>query len=240
MRIKLIALATVVAALAVGVVTSQAALQQEVKVNVSLSKAGAPATVKLSLVNDDPGKVPERIKTLVVTSKTVKWNSKAAPYCGVKIPTNADGDNNAAKLSCPSKSKVGSGKFLVNTGIPGQAPPAELYVIDGNITVFNYKPRSGDTAAFLIEIQSDIPVPNAHQYQYVGISRSGVMTAEIPNTADLPPQVRDILLNLPGRQISLNTISLTLKAPKVKKGKKPLFTINNFKKLDVAGKLIRE
>jgi hypothetical protein len=240
MRIKLIALATVVAALAVGVVTSQAALQQKVSVNVNIPKPGAAGTVKVSLKNDDPGKVPERIKTIVVTSKSVKWNSKAVPYCNVKIPTNADGDNNAAKLTCPSKSKVGSGKFLVNTGIPGQAPPAELYVIDGNVTVYNYKPRPGNVAGFLVEIQSDVPVPNAHQYQYVGITRAGVMTAEIPNTADLPPQVRDILLNLPGRQISLNSLDLTLKAPKVKKGKKPLFTITNFKKLDVSGELIRE
>lgn len=240
MRIKLIALATVVAALAVGAMTSQAALQQKVSVNVNIPKPGNGGTIKVSLVNNDPGQVPERIKQIIVTSKTVKWYSKALPYCNVTIPTNAAGNNNAAKLSCPSKSRVGRGNFLVNTGVREQGIPAELYEINGNITAYNYKPRSGDVAAFLVEIQSDVPVPNAHQYQYVGISRAGVMKADIPATEDLPPQVRDILLNLPGRKIALNTINLTLTAPKVKKGKKPLFTIKSYKKLDVSGELVRE
>ena len=67
MRIKLILVATVVAALAIGVVSSNAALQTSTSVNVKLPKAGAPATVVTEIVNNDnAGLVPQRVSAITI------------------------------------------------------------------------------------------------------------------------------------------------------------------------------
>lgn len=240
MRTKLILVATVVAALAIGVVSSNAALQTSTSVNVKLAKAGAPATVVTEIKNsDNAGLVPQRVSAITIASKVAKWNSKAVPQCKSTIPTNAAGNNNAAQISpaCPSKSKVGKGTFTVNTGTVGQPIPADLGVISGTVNVYNYKPGSGQQAAMLFEIKSDIPVPNAHQYQLATVSRTGVLSATIPNTADLPPAVQQFLV---GRTTALNNLKVTIKSPKPAKRKKPFLTLKNTKNMDFVVTLDRD
>lgn len=240
MRIKLILVATVVAALAIGVVSSNAALQTSTSVNVKLAKAGAPATVVTEIKNNDnAGLVPQRVSAITIASKVAKWNSKAIPQCSSTIPTNAAGNNNAAQISpaCPAKSKVGSGTFTVNTGTVGQPIPGELGTISGTVNVYNYKPGGGQQAAMLFEIKSDIPVPNAHQYQLATVSKSGVLSATIPNTTDLPPAVQQFLV---GRTTALNNLKVTIKSPKPAKGKKPFLTLKNTKNMDFVVTLDRD
>lgn len=239
MRIKLILVATVVAALAIGVVSSNAALQTSTSVNVKLAKAGAPATVVTEIKNaDNAGLVPQRVSAITIASKVAKWNSKAIPQCASTIPTNAQGNNNAAQISpaCPAKSKVGSGTFTVNTGTVGQPIPGDLGIISGTVNVYNYKPGS-NAAALLFEIKSDVPVPNAHQYQLATVTKSGVLSASIPNTTDLPPAVQQFLV---GRTTSLNNLKVTIKSPKPAKGKKPFLTLKNTKNLDFVVTLDRD
>jgi hypothetical protein len=239
MRIKLILVATVVAALAVGAISSNAALQTSTSVNVKLAKAGAPATVVTEIKNNDnAGLVPQRVSAITIASKVAKWNSKAIPQCASTIPTNAAGNNNAAQISpaCPSKSKVGSGTFTVNTGTVGQPIPSELGTISGTVNVYNYKPGSNQ-AALLFEIKSDIPVPNAHQYALATVSRTGVLSAQVPNTTDLPPAVQQFLT---GRTTSLNNLKVTIKSPKPAKRKKPFLTLKNTKNMDFVVTLDRD
>lgn len=264
MRIKLIAIATVVAALAIGVTASQASLQQTVSVNVKFKKAGGPGSIKVSLTNLEPSGgnpdalVPERISQLIVKSKSVKYNSKAYPYCKIippgsttdTIPTNQAGNNNSDFLApepnqqnsstvlknCPLKSLIGKGSFEAVVGTVRQPfDPSQSGLITGKVYAYNYKPRSGDQAAMVVWIQSDNPVPNANQYQYVGISKSGTITAVLPSRGDIPTKIADLL---PPGTISMTKLSLELKSQKVK-GKVP-FTIKSFSNLDVTGQLVRE
>ncbi len=137
MRIKLIAIATALVALAVGVATSHAALQNALQVKVNFKKAGGPGSLSIQLINMDDqklpegkpmsaaqlktalydgGLVPERVSKLIVASNSAKYNSKALPYCNVvyngqkKIPTRADGITGAENL----------------TPIPGEKNPSDV------------------------------------------------------------------------------------------------------------------
>ncbi|MGH2906617.1 MAG: hypothetical protein ACRDKI_07585 [Solirubrobacterales bacterium] len=239
MRIKLIAVATAIAALAIGVSASNATLNSETSAKVSIKKAGAPATVKLVIDNTDNAVVPQRVSAVSITSKAAKWNSKAVPQCKSKVPTNADNDNNAGPITpaCPKGSKVGSGKFKVNTGTVGQPIPSDLGTIDGTLNIYNYKPGGGQQAALLLEIMSDTPVPNAHQYSLAGVSKSGTIFATVPNTADLPPSVSALLLP---RTTSLAHLETTIKSPKPKGKTKPFFTLKNLKNIDFSVVLQRD
>lgn len=260
MRIKLIALATVVAALAIGATSANAALQNSVSAKVNFAKAGGPGTVELKLTNIDEsvgtpgyGKVTERIKQLIVKSKSVAVNSKALPFCnlpGNVIPSNALGNNDstqrvyipgksnsaAIKKACPSTSLIGKGTFTAVDGTVGQAADcSQAGCIKGNLYAYNYKPASGDKLGAVVLIQSDTPVPNAYQYMYVGW-RGDTLTANVPAWSDLPPIISQYL---PQGTITMTSMTLKLTAPKPKKGK-PIFTIKSFKNLDVFGSIVRE
>jgi hypothetical protein len=249
MRIKLIAIATVVAALAIGVGMSNAALQNSVSVNVKFKKPGAGGTVSIALTNEDTKQiVPQRISQMIVTSKSVKWNKKALPYCNITIPTNAAGNNTSAFLApkpgksnpasitkaCPLKSLVGTGTFTAKVGTPGAAYDCgSAACISGYVYLYNYKPQAGDQAAFVAWINSDIPVQNANQYMYVGVNKKGTITSNLPDRGDIPPTIAD---NLPAGSIAMTSLNLKLTAPNAKK---PIFTIKSFKNLDVSGSLVR-
>ena len=239
MRIKLIVIAVAIAALAVGVGSSSATLNSSTSALVNVKKPGGPGSVKLVIDNTDNAVVPQRIASIAIASKAAKWNAKAVPQCSSDVPTNAKGNNNAAEITpaCKPASKVGTGKFTVNTGTPGQPIPADLGTISGDINIYNYKPQPGSTATLLLEIMSDVPVPNAHQYQLATISKAGVINATVPNTEDLPPAVKNIL-SPPGapRTTSLAHIETTIKS----KGKKPFFTLKQNKKLDFSVTLTRD
>jgi hypothetical protein len=262
MRTKLILIATVVAALAIGVSASNAALQNSVSVALKFKKAGGPGTLDLSLTNTEDGNlVPARIKTLIISSNSGVYNSKALPYCKIvpdlkvggtdTIPTNAAGNNRSdalaeepggknsdvVKKNCPVSSLVGKGKFEAVVGTVGQPyDPGQAGLITGFVYMYNYKPRSGDTLAFVAWIKSDNPVPNANQYQYVGVTKKGVIKTDLPARADIPPNIQNAL---PPGTISMTKLSLKLTSPKPKKGK-PIFSIKSFSNLNVAGQLIRE
>jgi len=262
MRTKLILIATVVAALAIGVTASNAALQNSVAVSLKFKKAGGPGTLKLSLTNvEDGGLVPQRIAKMIISSSSGVYNSKALPYCKIvptqtvggkdEIPTNAAGNNTSDFLApqpggkstptvlknCPLKSLVGKGTFEAVVGQVGQPyNPAQAGLVTGNAYLFNYKPRPGDQSAFVAWIQSNNPVPNANQYQYVGVSKKGVITTILPNRSDIPKSIADLL---PEGIISMTKLNLTLTSPKPKKGK-PIFSIKSFSNLNVSGQLVRE
>jgi hypothetical protein len=242
MRIKLISIVAVVAALAVGVTASQASLTGGSNVKVSLPKAGGPAKVTIVINNTDNVLVPQRVSSVVVTSKAAKWNSKAVPYCKKTVPTNAAGNNNGASLRCPKNSRVGTGKFTVNIGNPGQPIPTDLGIINGAINVYNYKPKSGQQAALLFEQIADRPIPDTHVYILAGVTKSGVYSATIPNTIDLPPAVSNLLRNpdMSYRTTALASVGVTLKSPPAKKGKRPFLTVKNLKNLDFSVVLNRD
>jgi len=262
MRTKLILIATVVAALAIGVSASNAALQNSVSVSLKFKKAGGPGTLDLSLTNvEDGGLVPQRIAKMIISSSSGVYNSKALPYCKIvptqtpggkdEIPTNAAGNNTSDFLApqpgrtnsatvlknCPLKSLVGKGTFEAVVGEVGKPyDPSQSGLITGNTYLFNYKPHGGDTLAFVAWIQSNNPVPNANQYTYVGVSKKGVITTVLPNRGDIPPNIAAVL---PAGSISLTKLKLKLTAPKPKKGK-PIFSVKSFSNLNVSGQLVRE
>jgi hypothetical protein len=262
MRTKLILIATVVAALAIGVSASNAALQNSVSVALKFKKAGGPGTLDVSLTNTEDGDlVPARIKTLIISSSSGTYNTKAIPYCKIvpslkvggpdTIPTNAAQNNNSealasepgasnsdvVKKNCPITSLVGKGKFEAAIGDVGKPfDRGQAGLITGFVYLYNYKPRAGDQLAFVAWIKSDNPVPDANQYQYVGVNKKGVIKTDLPARADIPPNIQNAL---PPGTISLTKLSLKLESKKPKKGK-PIFSIKSFSNLNVSGQLVRE
>lgn len=279
MRTKLIIGISVLAALAIGVTSSNAALQNAVQVKLNFKKAGGPGSLSLQLINMDDvplpegkplsarglhnalydgGLVPQRVKRLIVQSSSAKYNRKALPSCSVifngqkKIPTNADGITGAEELTyvpgeknssdvkkaCPAKSVLGKGTFTAVVGTAG-APydPSQAGALEGTVIAYNYKPRSGDTLGTVVRLHVNNPVP-ANQYLYVGVSKSGILRADVPSRAEIPINLSNAI---PQGEVSMTSLNLKLTAPKPKSRRgKPIFTIKSFKSLNVYGQLVRE
>jgi hypothetical protein len=198
---------------------------------VSIKQPGAPATVTLMVNNSDDTRVPQRVNTMLVSSSTAQWNSKAVARCKPDPPNNQLGHNDLNDVPyplCPSGSKVGTGTFTVNTGTPGEPIPTDLGTISGSINIYNHTPAAGQSAAFLIELLSDIPVPNDHEYELAQISKSGTVTVPLLNIDQLSPAVKNIL-SPPGkpRQLALSKLQVKIKSPTPKKGAKPFVTLKS-------------
>ena len=88
---------------------------------------------------------------------------------------------------------------------------------------------------------SSIPVPNVYQYILATV-KGGVLSANVPNAADLPASLSNLLRNpdMSYRTLSMATMNTKIKSPKVKKGQKPLLTLNSFKNLDYSIELNRD
>lgn len=210
----------------------------------------------------DGGLVPERIQRLIVQSSSIRYNRKALPYCKVifngqkKIPTRADGitgaeqltyvpkkkNSSGVKKACPQKSILGSGTFTAAIGTPGLPyNPTNAGILTGSVIVYNHQPKKGDTLGAIVRISVNDPVPS-NQYIYAGVSRGGKLVASIPSRAEIP---LNLDASLPAGEVALTSISVKLKAPKVKKARrgrkagKPIFTIKTFKDVRVYGQLVR-
>lgn len=243
MRFKLITVLAAIAALAVGVATSNAGLRSETSLKIKLAKAKAPASVVMNIDNTNTaGLVPERINQVVISSKTAKWSGKGAAQCAITIPSTAAGNNDGSDVgkNCPAKSKVGKGTFIANAGTVGVAyDPGDAGKITGTITIYNYKPAGGSQAALLIDAVSKTPVEGVHQYMLAQI-RGGVLTANIPNMADLPVNLSNLFKNpdlVTYKTLSMATMNTTITSPK---SKHPLLTLNNFKNMDFSVVLNRD
>lgn len=282
MRAKLIVLAVALLAMAVPVATSEAALQNAVQAKLHFKKAGGPGSIFVQLVNMDDvplpegkplsrrglsmalrngGLVPQRLKRIVIQSRSARFNRRALPYCKVvfrgqaRIPTRADGITGAEELTyvpgqrnsrsvsraCPKRSILGRGDFTATVGTPGQPyNPAQAGALEGTIIVYNYRPARGDTLGTVVRLHVDNPVPST-QYIYTGVSKRNVLTANVPSRAEIPTNLD---ATIPPGELSMTSVNLSLKAPTPKRrhGKrgKPIFTVKSFKKLDLYGQLIRE
>jgi hypothetical protein len=214
----------------------------------------------------DGGVVPQPIRRMIVQSSSIKFNRKALPYCKVifagqrTLPTRANGMTGAEELTyvpgkrnsravarvCPQKSIIGKGTFTATVGTPGTPyNPAQAGALEGTLVAYNHSPKPGHTLGTVVRLHVDNPVPS-NQYLYVGVSRRGVMTADIPTRAEIPTNLD---ATIPPGEISMTSVELALKAPagKLKRSRHgrrarrgvPIFTVKSFKKLDVYGQLIR-
>lgn len=249
MRFKMIIALAVIAAVAVGVTASNAALRSETSLKIKLAKAKAPASVVMKVDNSNfntPGNpygggiVPERINEVVITSKSAKWSGKGAVQCKIPIPSAAAGNNTGAIANpgCPAKSKVGTGDFIATAGTPGQPyDTGDAGVITGTLTIYNYKPSGGAQAALLLEAKSKNPVPNVYQYILATV-KGGVLKASIPNMADLPVSLSNLFkVGDTYKTLSMATMNTKINSPK---SKTPLLTLNNFKSMDFSVVLNRQ
>ena len=77
MRFKLITVLAALAALAIGVTTSNAGLHSKTDMKMKLAKEKAPAEVVMNVDNTHTiggvGVVPERINQVVIKSSAAKW-----------------------------------------------------------------------------------------------------------------------------------------------------------------------
>jgi hypothetical protein len=222
-----------VASIALGAGTSIATLNSGTSVNVQIKHARAPATITLTVDNSETAVVPQPVSTMRVSSSTAKWNTKAVTQCTTPPPNYAVGDNHGVEPSCPASSRVGKGTFAVNTGTPGQPIPGDLGTLSGTINVYNHTPAAGQAACFFIELLSDTPVPNDHEWEVAQISKSGTVVVPLLKMEDLHPQVKNILSPPTApRQLALSKLKVTIKSPTPKKGKAPFVTLKSVKKVD--------
>lgn len=242
MRIKLFVTAGCIGAIVLGAAVSNASLTSGTSVNVNIKSPGAPATITLAVDNSESTLVPQPVTVMKISSTTAKWNSKAVPNCTVVPPDWASGtpDNGHGIEECPAASKVGRGTFTVNTGTPGQPIPGDNGTISGTINVYNRAPAAGQSAAFLIELLSDVPVPNDHEYEVAQISKSGTVTVPLLKMENLTPAIHNLLSPpMAPRQLALSKLQVTIKSPTPKKGKAPFVTLKSVSKVNFSVSLQR-
>lgn len=194
-------------------------------------KVGREVDAKATITNTsaNPALTPERLNTILVTSKVARFNSRAHRFkrCSAKLPN----DGNPAR--CPSKSKVGSGSF---TGIFGQpfAPVGMLGVlapVSGSIRIYNYKTRSGEQARLLAVMRMSKPLAGVSYNLIVPVTKKGVMTINVPDVPAMPPAIPAALPA--GSRFILTKVYAKIDAKKERRGK-PLLWLKTHKSLDIA------
>lgn len=217
MRIKLFVASAVVSVIALASVAG-AAVDDTVGVDVYVKKPGDAGKVTMRVRNFEtrPNIVAQRINQVIIKSKTAKWDKRGADICSAVLTNNGD------PLGCPKKSKVGSGKFKADLGVPGTPKDgACLDEGDGTIEVFNFKPGPGEKVAMLVEARTIRPLQNVFVQLHVGVAANGTIVATVPDRDQLPDGLKAILK--PGCHVSLTSFDITIQSPKGKK--KPFFTL---------------
>lgn len=187
MRIKILIIGAALAAV-VGGGSATAALQNQLNVDILHKGQGYPATVKVYAQNyDSAGIIPERVRQVVLKSKSAKWNGKAVPKCTSVIPSK---DVPAGPISpaCSSKSLVGTGTAIVLAGNKNEPVPPQggANYVTSKLKIYNYKPSPGDKVTMLIEAISDQPIPDATIYMLAHVNSKGTLTATIPSVTEIP------------------------------------------------------
>ncbi len=228
---------TVVVAAAIGTAAmampAHAALNDRAYLNVTGSgakKAGKAVNVGLGMAVSDsnPAIVPARVSEVIVRSRTLKFNARARGLrtCSATLPTNG------AAARCPSRSKVGSGKFTAVFGFPGQPiatiDPAKA-LSSGRIAIYNYRRSSGQQARLLAVITAGKPV-NYTVNLLVPVTRSGVATIVMPDMKDLAPLVRE--LYPAGTRLVATSFDVKLRAKRQRRGK-PFMYLRTLKRLEI-------
>jgi hypothetical protein len=215
------------------VVPADAALNDRAYLNVTgpgAKRAGKAVNVGLGMAVSDsnPALVPARVSDVIVRSRTLKFNARARGLrtCTASLPTNG------AAARCPSRSKVGSGKFKAVFGFPGQPiatiDPAKA-LSSGRITIYNYKRQSGQQARLLAVITASVPV-NYTVNLPVPVTRSGVATIVMPDMKDLAPIVRD--LYPAGTRLVTTSFDAKVRAKSQRRGK-PFMYLRTLKRLEI-------
>lgn len=193
-----------------------------------VKKAGREvrATVYYTNTNSNAGFAPERVNQILVSSRTLKWNSRArgVPRCAASIP------NDGSAPRCSSRSKVGSGSI---TGIFGQPKQSAMLLgvlspVSGSVTLYNYRPAGGNQARLLAVVRTRSPLAGVSINVLVPVSRGGTLTINVPDVAQMPPAIGAALP--PGSRFMLTSLTATVTAKKQRRGK-PYIHLRTLKNL---------
>lgn len=182
-----------------------------------VKKAGREvrSTLYFTNTNSTPGFAPERLNQILVSSRTLKWNSRArgVPRCGARIPN----DGNPPR--CSSRSKVGSGRISGTFGQPMQSSLllGVLSPVSATVTLYNYRPARGNQARLLAVIRTRTPLAGVSINVLVPVSRGGTLTINVPDVAQMPPAIGAALP--PGARFILTSMTATVTAKKQRRGK---------------------
>lgn len=197
---------------------------------VGAQKAGREVRAALTYTNTSVNQAlaPERVTRIQVTSRALKWNSRArgVPRCGARIP------NNGAAPRCSRKSKIGSGRVSGIFGQPGQDRNllGVLAPVSGTITLYNYRPARGNQARFLAVIRTRTPLVGVSINVLVPVSRGGTITIDVPDVAQMPPA---IIAALPaGSRFVMTSLNTSITAKRQRRGK-PYVYMRTLKRRDV-------
>lgn len=186
----------------------------------------ARAEIRNTSVN--PAVTPERLGKLVLTSRVARFNSKAhrVRRCSAKLYN----DGRAAR--CPSRSKVGSGSF---TGIFGQpfmsaAMLGVLAPVSGSIRLYNYKTHSHEQARLLAVMRIRKPLAGVSINLIVPVTRSGKMTIDVPDVAEMPPAIPAALPL--GTHFILTKLTAKIDSRKERRGR-PFLSLKTTKRIDI-------
>lgn len=192
-------------------------------------KIGREVSAKVEVTNTSANAslTPERLNTIVLTSRAARFNSRAhrVSRCSAKLPN----DGRAAR--CPSKSKIGSGSFK---GIFGQpfAPINSLGVlspVSGSIRLYNYKTHSGEQARILAVMRTSKPIAGVSINLIVPVTKSGKITINVPDVAGMPPAIPAALPA--GSRFILTKMFVKVDSRKERRGR-PFLSLKTTRTLD--------
>lgn len=196
-----------------------------------VKKAGREvrATMYYTNTNSNAGIAPERVNQILVSSRTLKWNSRArgVPRCGASIPN----DGNAPR--CSSRSKVGSGTITGIFGQPLQSATllGPLAPVTGSVTIYNYRPASGNQARLLAVVRTRTPLAGVSINVLVPVSRSGTLTINVPDVPQMPAAIGAALPV--GSRFILTSLTATVTAKRQRRGK-PYVYLRTLKNLHMS------
>jgi hypothetical protein len=235
MRSGIIMLVLAGAVLAIAAPCADAALVTGSSVTVKVPRPGAAGSLSFSVENSDDGIVPEVVKSIRLSSRVAAFNGSAVTKCTTVVfdPAYGGPDYVEPIPFCPPASKVGTGAVTFNTGSAGSPLSGFFGTLYGTIDIYNYTFGKSDQAALLFDIQTNVPVPNAHTRFIAPVSRAGVLTIPVPSIDEQPPSVANILAP-PGSHdvLALAAFSAKIKSPRARSGRLPFFTLKNNRKLD--------
>lgn len=229
------AIATAIATAACLAATSMpaAAAAGQVSVHVSGRGAATPgreihASVLFTNTNANPANAPERLNQLLVTSRALRYNSRARGYkrCHAALP------NDGSSARCSRTTKVGSGRFYGIFGQPLQSATllGVLAPVSGTITLYNYMPGHGMQARLLAVMKTRTPLAGVSINLLIPVSRGGTMTINVPDVPGMPPAIPAALPQ--GSRFILTKLVASVSAKRERRGK-PFAYLRTIKNLDV-------
>jgi hypothetical protein len=171
-----------------GLALASPQLTQEAEVALGSGKPRASTAVRADLVETDPGatpagNLPAATRIVIRLPAGTRTDTRAAPQCNLSQTQIANG-------ACPPRTIVGRGSAVANVVFGSQGPVTEN--VQSSVSIHN---RRGGIAFRFVSRPTD-QLPSVTIVVLGRVSRSGVLTVEVPVMRPLGPESKIVLTEL--------------------------------------------